>query len=162
MMRLQKILFVLVFFSMNSIYAKDLTHRLGVGIKDNLSKSLPSLAVIYYPSIELAFTAGAGLDTKKDNSASQINAGVRRVIFFEPNLNFYIGGQAALVSYEDPASGKSNGYELQAIAGTEFFFQGLENLAFTLEMGAGIVSLDNVRFRTVGLDPFHAGVIFYF
>ena len=121
-----------------------------------------SLAAVYYPTMEIAITAGAGLDTEKNNSAMQINAGARRVIFFEPNLNFFMGGQVAVVTYEDATNGKQNGYELQAVLGAEFFLQGLENLAFTFEMGAGIVSLGEVRFRTVGLDPLKAGLIFYF
>lgn len=156
------VFFIFVFLMTTAAHAIDMTHRLGVGIKDNLSKSLPSLAIVYYPTAEFAFTAGLGLDTQKNNSAMQINAGVRRIIFYEQNLNFYMGGQAAVVTYEDPTNGKQNGYELNAILGTQFFFQGLENLGFSFETGVGVVSLGEVRFRTLAIDPLHAGIIFYF
>lgn len=162
-----KLLLVIVVSFVSSLfsslaYSKDMTHRLGVGIKDNLSKSLPSLAMVYYPSMEYAFTGGVGLDTEKNNSAMQVNLGIRRVVFFEPNLNFYMGGQAALITDENTVDGKRNGYEINAHFGTEFFLQGLENLGFTFEMGVAVVSLGDVRFRTLAVDPLKAGLIFYF
>lgn len=142
--------------------AKDLTHRLGIGIKNNTSNSLPSLAVVYYPEKGYAVTGGAGLDTRKGYNAFQINAGLRKMIYFETNLNFYLGGQLGMVSHENPASGKESGVEILGILGTEFFFSGLENLAFTVEGGLGLSTAGDTRFRTVADDPFRAGVIFYF
>lgn len=149
------------FFSTNA-FAKDLTHRFGLGIKNNTSQSLPSVAVVYHPTLDFAFTGGFGIDTKKDYSAFQINAGVRKVIFTESNLNFYTGAQAGLVNFENPTDGKKSGFEIMALFGTEFFFTGLDNLAFTFEGGIGVASVKDVRFRTIADDPFRAGLVFYF
>jgi len=145
-----------------SLFAKDLTHRFGLGIKNNTSESLPSLAVVYHSSKDFSFTGGVGIDTKKDYSAFQVNVGTRKVIFTENNLNFYTGAQVGLVNFETPVDGKKSGFEIMALFGTEFFFSGLENLAFTFEGGLGVASVKDVRFRTVADDPFRAGLIFYF
>lgn len=147
-------------------HAKDLTSRLGVGIKNNTSRDLPALAAVYWPNADLAFTAGVGVDTQKDESALTVNGGIRRVLFREDNLNFYFGGQLGLVNYElaTPPSGteKKSGFELSAVFGAEFFFTGLDSLAFTFEGGVGVASLKDVRFRTIADSPFRAGIIFYF
>ncbi len=148
-------------FSQVSV-AKDLTERLGLGFKNNTSQSLPSIALVYYATKGFAFTSGAGINTQKDYSAYQLHAGARKIIFMENNLNFYTGAQVGLASYETPADGRNSGIEILAVFGAEFFFTGLDNLAFTIEAGAGISSVKNTRFRTVGDDPFRAGVVFYF
>lgn len=142
--------------------AKDMTHRLGVGIKNNTSESLPSLAVVYHPEKNFAFTGGAGLDTRKGYNAFQLNAGMRRMIYFENNMNFYAGGQVGVVSHENPVTGKESGVEILALLGVEFFLSGLDNLGFTVEGGLGLATAGDTRFRTVADDPFRAGVIFYF
>jgi len=153
-----------------SVFGKDLTHRLGVGFKNNMSQNLPSMAAIYYPSTDVALTGGFGVDTQKDHSAFQVNAGGRYIIYPEKNMNFYIGTQIGVISYDQTevdSSGssslkKQNGLEAAAIFGTEFFLSGLENLGFTFEAGVALSTANSSRFRTVGDDPFKAGLIFYF
>lgn len=155
-------LFCLFFGLSQSAFAKDLTSRLGVGIKNNTSQSLPAVAVAYWPSSDLGVTGGAGLDTQKDWSRFTLNGGLRRVLFREDHMNFYFGGQLGLVNYEDIVNGKQSGFELNAVFGGEFFLAGLDSLAFTFEGGVGVASVKDVRFRTIADDPFHAGIIFYF
>lgn len=164
-MKLKNVTVVICFFisAMAQVAtAKDLTHRFGIGIKNNTSESLPSVAAVYHPTHDLAFTGGVGLDTKKDYSAFQVHVGGRKVVFTENNLNFYAGTQFGLVNFETPTNGKNSGFEISAVFGTEFFFAGLENLAFTFEGGFGVASVKDVRFRTIADDPLHAGLIFYF
>ena len=149
-------------FTGSCSFAKDLTHRFGLGLKNNTSENLPSVAASYFPTSDLAFTAGIGTDTKKDNSKFQMHLGIRKIIFQETNLNFYSGGQLGLVNYEDPVLGRQSGAELMAVFGVEFFFQGLENVGFTFEAGMAVASLQEVRFRTVADGPARAGILFYF
>jgi hypothetical protein len=141
--------------------AKDLVNRLGVGVKNSTSVDVPELAAVYYPTPEIGVTGGLGIDTQKDESRFTFNGGVRRIVFKEQNMNFYMGGMLGLINYET-AGDKKSGFELNALFGGEFFFTGLDSLAFTFEGGVGIVSADNVRFRTIGDGPFKAGIIFYF
>lgn len=142
-------------------HAKDLTHRLGVGVKNNTSFDMPSLAAVYYPNSDLGLTGGLGIDTQKNESRFALSAGLRRILFREDNLNFYFGGQAALINFETGAQ-KESGFELNALFGAEFFFTGLDSLGFSFEGGVGITSLDDTRFRTFADHPFRAGIIFYF
>lgn len=147
-------------FSINS-EAKDLTHRLGVGFKDNTSVSIPSVAGVYYYEKDLAFTGSVGLDTQTNASGFQASVGARYILFFENNMNVYVGGQFGLINSEN-ASGKASGFELLGQGGVEFFFGGLENLGFTIESGLGLSTLRTTRVRTLADDPFRAGIIFYF
>ncbi|WP_413570502.1 organic solvent tolerance protein [Bdellovibrio sp. HCB117] len=152
--------FCLVAFA-GSVEAKELTNRLGVGVKKNTSLDLPELAAVYHPMSDLSFTGGLGIDTQKDYSKFSFNAGVRRTVFKEDNMNFYMGGALGLVNFETEGE-KESGFELNALFGGEFFFTGLDSLAFTFEGGVGVISADNVRFRTIADGPFNAGIIFYF
>ncbi len=142
--------------------AKDLTHRLGVGFKNNTSDSLPSLTTVYYADKDYALTSGLGFDTKKNHNMLQANVGYRKMIYFENNLNFYVGGQVGILNSENPSDGKNTGMEFLAVFGSEFFFAELENLGFTLEAGLGVSTVKNTSLRTVADDPLRAGIVFYF
>lgn len=163
-MKLLKITLTIVIMSLFSslVSAKEMPQRLGVGIKNNTSESLPSLAAVYHLNGLTAVTGGIGVDTKKDNSKFQINAGIRHVIFHENQLHYYAGGQLGLVTFEDPIEGKENGFEANFLMGVEFFFTGLENVGFSFEGGLGLSSVKDTRIRTLADDPFRAGIIFYF
>ena len=165
MIRMNFIFFV-IFLSVAAfsiqLEAKDLTHRLGIGFKNNSSESVPSLAVVYYPEKDYAFTSGLGFDTKKNYSVLQASAGFRKMIYFENNLNFYMGAQVGIINSENPTDGKNAGLDVLTTFGSEFFFSGLDNLGFTLEAGFGLSTLKNTRFRTVADDPLRAGIVFYF
>lgn len=142
--------------------AKELVNRLGVGVKQNSAlDNLPELATVYYPTSDIAVTGGIGIDTKKDYSRFSFNGGVRRIVFKEDNMNFYMGGRLGLVNYEN-AGDKKSGFELSGLFGGEFFFTGLDSLGFTFEGGVGVVSTSDVRFRTLADSPISAGIIFYF
>ena len=144
-----------------SAFAKDLTNRLGLGVKENSALALPSLLMIYHPNPDFSFTASLGIDTQKDNSKFAFTGGVRRIVFREDNMNFYMGGSLGLINQE-VSGNKESGFELNGLFGGEFFLSGLDSLAFIFEGGIGVLSLDNTRFRTVGDTPFKAGVVFYF
>lgn len=143
------------------VFAKDLGSRLGVGIKNNASEDVPSLAVVYFPNNDFAVTGGMGIDTQKNQSKFVFSGGVRKILFRENQMNFYFGGQMGIVNYEYSGD-KQNGFELNAVFGGEFFLAGLDSLGFTFEGGAGIASLKEVRFRTIADTPLKAGMIFYF
>ncbi len=144
--------------------AKDLTHRLGLGIADQfgVQGSLPSLALRYYPARDLGLSAQLGVDTQKNSSRFGFMAKVFRVIFIEDNMNFYMGAGAGIISQEVNGNNDS-GFQLNGFAGGEFFFSGLESLGFNFEAGIGVTSISSeVRFRTIADHPFRAGITFYF
>lgn len=155
-------LLLVTFLGSACVYAKDMTHRLGVGFKNNTSVSVPSLAAVYFADKDIAYTASVGIDTLQGYTAVQASGGLRYIMFFENNLNFYVSGQAGVLNMETPATGKRSGAEFLALGGVEFFFTGLENLGFTAEAGIGLATVGSTRVYTTALDPVKAGFTFYF
>lgn len=149
--------------------AVDLTNRLGLGFSQQMgSVDIPMITAHYYPNARFAISGALGVDTKKDDSQFAALAKIRRVVFTESQLNFYMGASAGFTSHEElnTTSGqienKSN-TELSGILGAEFFFSGLDSLSFMFETGVGIITGDGgTRFRTLGSHPFNAGIVFYF
>lgn len=156
-----RLLIMMVFFLPITSHGKDLTSRLGVGFRNAYSIDLPSVAAVYYPNALTGVVGSLGIDTKDQASRSAFLAGVRRVVFQEENMNFFMGGNLAFIS-EETAGDTQSGFELSAIVGGEFFLQGLESLGFNFETGVGVTNVDKVRFRTIGDHLFRAGAIFYF
>lgn len=143
------------------VMAKDLTNRLGVGVKQNTGINNSELLAHYYPNPDFGITAAIGIDTQTDYSRFSANGGVRRLVFKEDNMNFYMGGRAGIVNYQNGSS-KQSGFELYGTFGGEFFLNGLDSLGFNFEGGVGVVSGDDVRFRTIGDSIASAGILFYF
>lgn len=145
-------------------WGKDLSHRLGVGYADQfgLNRSLPSLAMRYYPNQEYGLMGALGVDTTKNNSGFGFQGKIIKIVFREDNLNFYTGAWAGIISYQTGGSTNS-GFDVAGIIGAEFFLPGLENLGLSFEAGVGVTSISSeVRFRTIGDHPLRAGIFFYF
>ena len=142
--------------------AKEMNQRLGVGPKKPFSFGLESIAVHYWPNADYTITGALGIETTKDMSSFGLQGGIRRLLYGERNMNFFVGGAFGLVSTE--IGGENNsGFELSALSGAEFFFEGLENLGINFQMGVGVVSLKSSNsFKTIAQSPVEAGFIFYF
>ena len=141
--------------------AKSMDSRLGIGFRNSFAFDLPALATNYYPNSNLGITGALGIDTEENNSKFGLQLGMRKRIFEEDQLNFYMGGAFTLLTQE-VATVKKSGYELAALVASEFFLTGLENLGFNVEAGIAVSNLDKVRFRTLGHSFLNAGIIFYF
>ena len=160
-----------LFFALSVLFAfpaqaVDLTNRLGVGYSQQLGSvdDLPMITVNYYPSSTFAISGAVGVDTKDDESKFGALVKIRKIIFTEKQMNFYMGGLLAATNHEEgtPADDKSN-MEVAAVLGGEFFFSGLDSLAFFFETGVGVITGDGgSRFRTIGDHPLTAGMTFYF
>lgn len=158
-------LFALIFALMSQpAFAVDMSNRLGIGYSQQLGSvdDLPMITVNYYPNSTYALTGALGVDTKDDESKFGALFKLRRIIFTEKQLNFYMGGSVAATTHEVAKDDKSN-FEMSALLGAEFFFSGLDSLAFFFETGISVITGDGgTRFRTVGDSPFRAGITFYF
>lgn len=141
--------------------AKDLATRLGVGFRDAYAITLPSIASIYYPNPDWGVVGALGIDTQNQNSKFAFSVGLRKIVFKEDNMNFFMGGTLGMLSNE-VAGTSSSGFELDGLIGSEFFLAGLDSLGFNIETGIGVSNVDKVRFRTLGDNFFKAGIFFYF
>lgn len=160
---LQACLFSGLLLLTSSVFAKDLTNRLGIGYKNQFSEDLPGIAAQYYPSSDIGVSGTLGVDTQSNNSKFGFMVKLYKIIFSEDNLNFYMGAGGGLLSTQVTGGQNESGFELAGYAGCEFFFTGLESLGFSFETGAGITSVSSgVRFRTFGDHPLRAGIMFYF
>lgn len=151
----------LVLLVAGTVSAKSMESRLGIGYRNVGPSHLPALAMQYYPNSNLGLTGALGIDTAENNSKFALEFGLRKRIFEEDNLNFFMGGNFALLT-EESNNSKKSGYEISAVVSTEFFLPGLENLGFNMDAGIGVSNIDKVRFRTVGNSFLSGGVIFYF
>jgi hypothetical protein len=161
---LVKFIFVAAFTALsfvNQASAKDLTNRLGVGFKNGLGIDLPSISAQYYPNPDFGVTGALGLDTEENQSKFGFQVGLRKIIFKEDNMNFYMGAAVALLSQE-VATKTESGFEMNGHVGGEFFLAGLDSLGFNFESGIAVTSMKTVRFRTMADHPFRAGIVFYF
>lgn len=158
---MKKIIFAFVFITTAVASAKDLTSRLGIGFSNQWGVELPSIATTYYPTADIGITGALGVDTQKDDSKFGFAGGVRKIIFKEENLNFYMGGLIGLLSYEIDGDNKS-GLEMNGHVGAEFFWPGLDNLGVNIQTGVAITSVKDTRFRTMADHPLRAGFTFYF
>jgi hypothetical protein len=162
---MRALFFVLVagFFG-SSVFAKDLSQRMGVGYSDQwgINSSMPSLSVRYYPNQQYGVQGSVGVDTQQNHNRFGASAKFIKLVFREDNMNFYIAAMGGLVSRESSGS-TSSGLDAAALFGGEFFLPGLESLGFSFEAGAGITSVSSsMRFRTIGDSPLRAGMFFYF
>lgn len=149
-------------FASVGLEAKEMTHRLGFGPKLPFSTDLPGVAMHYFPNSDYAITGALGINTQEGLSQFGLQGGIRRILFEEQNMNFFVGGVLGIISQEISRNNQS-GFELMALSGGEFFLPGLENLGFNFEMGVGVASLKSSnRFFTVANTPVRGGLIFYF
>jgi hypothetical protein len=153
---------VTVIFGTLSLQAKEMTHRRGVGPKLPFSTGLAGIAMHYYPNPDYAVTGAFGINTVQNYSQFGLQGGIRRILFEEKNMNFFVGGALGLISQETAGNNQS-GFEMMVTSGGEFFLQGLENLGINFEFGFGVASMKSTNsFYTVANSPVKAGFIFYF
>lgn len=144
-----------------SAYSKTMESRLGLGFHNSFPFEMPAMAAHYYPNSNFGMTGALGIDTQENNSKFGLQIGLRKRVFEEDQLNFYMGGSFSLLTQEI-AGAKKSGYELAALVACEFFLTGLDNLGFNVETGVAASNMDAIRFRTVGNSFLNSGIIFYF
>jgi len=159
----------LFFLASSNAFAVDLTNRLGLGLSEQMGAiDIPMITASYYPNSRFGLSGAIGMDTKRDQSRFGVLGKIKRVVFTENQMNFYMGGSAGYSTHDEYnatllRTESKNNFELNAIIGGEFFFTGLDSLAFMFETGIGVITGDGgSRFRTIANAPFSAGIIFYF
>lgn len=142
----------------------DLRGRLGVGLSNQLANELPAISLKIQQS--KTFALGAILGLKSDEDHTLYGAGVKlyRIIFDEPQLNFYMAGLFATQNYLNDKDKTKSGYQIDGTMGSEFHFSGLESLGFSLEFGLSVRNVSDeggTTFQTLGDQFLKAAVHFY-
>lgn len=147
------------------LMAADLRGRMGVGFSNQLANELPAISLKIQQS--KTFAIGGLVGFQSNEEATLYGAGLRfyRIIFDEPQLNFYLAGLVATQNYIDPADDKTkSGYQVDGTLGTEFHFSGLESIGFSFEFGISARNTDpedGNSFQTLGDNFLKAAVHFY-
>jgi hypothetical protein len=133
--------FVFLVFSQN-IWGADLRGRLGVGASNQLSNGLPAISFKIQNSRTLALGGLIGVKSDEKNTLYGAGAKFYRVIFDEPQLNFYIAGLFAMQNYLNNENETQSGYQFDGTLGTEFHLSGLESIGFSFEFGVSANNTD--------------------
>ena len=161
---MNKKLFVLMTLLLPTLaFSADLRGRMGVGLSNQLANDIPAISIKLQESA--TFALGGILGFKSNKNATLYGAGVKvyRIIFDEPQLNFYMAGLLAAENYLDNGKAKP-GYQMDGTMGTEFHLQGLESIGFSFEFGLSVRNSSNTQgtsFQTLGDQFLKAAVHFY-
>jgi hypothetical protein len=157
-------IFFLTLFFISPSFSADLRGRLGIGATNQLANELPAISF----KIQTSKTMGLGglFGLKSDENQSLYGAGVKfyRIIFDEPQLNFYFAGLFAMQNFVNNQNNTESGYQADGTLGTEFHFSGLESLGFSFEFGISARNTDpeaGQSIETLGDHLIKAGVHFY-
>lgn len=152
-------IFLLPFFSQPTS-AMDRAGRLGIGFTTQLTNDLPAISFKLQKSKSFAFSGLFGLDTS-DNGGWGAGFKMYKIIFDEPQLNFYAAALGALTSKKTTGQVEQSGFQFDVTFGSEFSFTGLASLGFSFEFGISLNKVNDFAIQTVGHNFLVAGVHFY-
>ncbi len=142
----------------------NLVGRLGIGYSDQVVTGIDTLSIKLQRNRATAFGALLGVDSSSDASNYAMGLKAYRVIYDEPQLNFYSAFTGIFFTYQDPddIDETKNGYQIEGSFGTEFSFQGLESIGFSFEFGLGMNKYNGgTNVKTVGHGVLASAIHFY-
>lgn len=163
-MKLKLLSFLLVLCSVQSAFAMNLVGRLGIGYSNQVVTGIDTLSVKLQRNRANGFGALLGVDSSSDASNYALGLKAYRVIYDEPQLNFYSAFSGIFFTYQDPddLDETKNGYQIEGAFGTEFSFQGLESIGFSFEFGLGMNKYNgSANVGTVGHGIMTSAIHFY-
>ncbi len=156
-------LLLLILLGSTSAFAADLRGRMGVGASNQLANDIPAISLKIQQS--KTFALGGLVGFKSDQENTLYGAGVKlyRIIFDEPQLNFYLAGTFATLNFLDENEKVKSGYQIDGTMGSEFHLSGLESLGFSFEFGLSARNADEngTALQTLGDQFVKAAVHFY-
>jgi hypothetical protein len=158
---IKKTIFTLIFllFAFNA-FSYDKIGRLGIGLSNELKTSFPAVSFKIQKNRSFAYGGMAGVSTSTDNGGYGVGLKMYKNLFDEPQLNFYMAGLGALLSNTVNTTTYS-GFQFDISFGSEFHFQGLSSLGFSLEFGVSAYKTQKFVFQTMGNNFIVSGVHFY-
>lgn len=154
----------LVFSIPTLAFSADMRGRLGVGATNQLANGLPALSLKIQQTKTFAFGGVLGFKSNQDNTLYGAGLKFYRIIFDEPQLNFYMAGLVATETYLNDEEKEKSGYQVDGTMGSEFHFAGLESLGFSFEFGLSVRNTEpegGTTFQTLGDQIIKAALHFY-
>jgi hypothetical protein len=157
--------FVLLLLLVPSItLAADLRGRMGLGLTNQLANDIPALSLKIQQSRTFAMGGVLGFKSDQDNTLYGAGLKLYRIIFDEPQLNFYMAGMVASQSYLDDERRARSGYQMDGTLGAEFHLSGIESIGFSFEFGLSVRNAQaqgGTSFQTLGDNFLTAAIHFY-
>lgn len=147
-----------------SSFAADLRGRMGIGASNQLANEIPAISFKVQQSKTFALGGLVGFKSNEDNTLYGAGVKFYRIIFDEPQLNFYMAGLVATQNYVDDKDKVKSGYQVDGTMGSEFHLSGLESIGFSFEFGLSVRNTDpkgGTTFQTLGDQFVKAAVHFY-
>jgi len=155
---------MLFFTFIDNSYAMNLMGRLGIGYSNQVITGIDTISMKLQRDRANGLGALIGVDSSDDSSNYALGLKAYRIIYDEPQLNFYSAFSGIFFTYQDPedTDKTENGYQIEGAFGTEFSFQGLESIGFSFEFGLGMNKYNGgTNLSTVGHGVLTSAVHFY-
>lgn len=143
------------------LLAQTKTGRMGIGMSNQLINDLPALSLKIQQNRLYSIGGLLAIRSNEDNTLYGAGLKLYRIIFQEEQLNFYMAGTFASLSYEDDKKAKT-GYQVDGTMGSEFHFQGLDSIGFSFEFGVSVNrGPHGSSIETMGQNFLKAAIHFY-
>ena len=149
----------------NTLSAKDLSRRLGIGFAQAQGDvvSTPAISIRFHQNKIVSYSGQVAFNTRQN--ALLLGGKFFRNLLAEDYLNFFMSSGVFLLNKQDASSGSNvskTGFHFEAMVGAEFFLPHLDNLSFMIETGLGLTLFGSeVTFRTMGTSFVTAGIHYY-
>jgi len=161
---MKKILLIsLLLISSQGAFAASQIGRLGVGMSNHIVSGLQTISLKLQRNRSTALGGLFGLDSSPDGSFYALGLKYYRLIYEEPQLNFYSSLAGAMFTYKDTTKDATDqGYQVDGLFGAEFSFQGIESVGFSFEFGMGMYKYQgDTHISTLGYNIVKSAVHFY-
>ncbi|MBD64235.1 MAG: hypothetical protein CME62_03455 [Halobacteriovoraceae bacterium] len=147
----------------NESFAAGQIGRLGVGMSDHLITDMKTLSLKLRRNRSSALGGNFGIDSSSEGSFYALGIKYYKLIYEEPQLNFYSTFAGNIFTYENEEEDSTEqGYQVDGMFGTEFSFQGLDSIGFSFEFGVSFYDYnDETHITTNGNNMIRSAVHFY-
>lgn len=157
------ILICFILLNSHSIFAASQVGRLGVGMSNYLVTGMKTISLKLQRNRASALGGTFGIDSSSEGSFYALGLRYYRLIYEEPQLNFYSTFGGAMFTYNNTdLDATESGYQVDGMFGTEFSFQGMESVGFSFEFGIGMYkNQGETHIATMGYNVLQSAVHFY-
>ncbi len=161
---MKQIFFLFCLLILPTAHAADLRGRVGIGATNQLANEIPAISLKIQRTKTFALGTLLGFKTNQDRTLYGAGLKFYRIIYDEPQLNFYMAGTLAALNYFDEEKDQvKSGHQVDGTLGTEFHLAGLESVGFSFEVGLSVRNADSggSTIQTLGDQFLKAGFHFY-
>ena len=148
------------FFSLYTYAEPELKVGIGFVTHEILGLTVPAISIKEKFNEDYSASAAVGLNTQNEINSYIVGASLFRNAMQKKYSNLFMNLGLYFLSV---GKDSSSGFKAEIAIGSEFFFQHLETIGFSVSMGFGLMSLKGqVAFKTIANSFANGGVHIYF